>query len=73
MSYVNRVGGVVVALRIPVLLDCRNPLPPYDNKHVALQSFPSMNCLSLFTRWTLYTLLEHSWGAPSLSSPRRSL
>jgi hypothetical protein len=36
-------GGVVVALRIPVLLDCRNPLPPYDNKHVALQSLHSMN------------------------------
>ena len=25
---------VVVALRIPVLLDCRKPFPPYDNKHV---------------------------------------
>jgi hypothetical protein len=23
-----------VALHIPVLLDCRKPFPPYDNKHV---------------------------------------
>jgi hypothetical protein len=28
-----------------VLLDCRNPFPRYDNKHVALQRLRSMNCL----------------------------
>jgi hypothetical protein len=26
----------VVALRIPVLLDCRNRSPPTDNKHMPL-------------------------------------
>jgi hypothetical protein len=29
---------VVVALRIPVLLDCRKPFPPYHNKHVPLHT-----------------------------------
>ena len=36
-----------MTLRIPVLLDCRNPVPPYDNKHVALQSFPLRKLIEL--------------------------
>ena len=36
---------MVVALRIPVLLDCCKPFPPYDNKHVPQQALSSMDLL----------------------------
>jgi hypothetical protein len=47
---------VVVALRIPVLLDCRKPFPPYKIKrrrHTA-KALSVMVRLSLFTLWPLY-------------------
>ena len=36
---------MVVALRIPVLLDCREPFPPYHNKHVPLHRLLSIGLI----------------------------
>jgi hypothetical protein len=36
---------VVVALRIPVLLDCPEPFPPYHNKHVPLHRLLSIGLI----------------------------
>jgi hypothetical protein len=37
---------VVVALRIPVLLDCRKPFQPYHNKHVPLHTGSHASCMA---------------------------